>query len=300
MLACLSPHLHAAAVAVGDSSLIGQLDYSDTFSIGAGNPGERYGISYGVGGYPLPEDLLPVENSYGNPARAWSPARWSLNNDAVFLSGSLIFPGGSGAGSISGFTQTGGGVDFGIEYGLRSNFVAQFDAVQTIDRVDITISGARDGLAGANGLSVFFRADGFQSPSGTSAEVGIYNPSIGEVLTTLDTGLAGLTVGEWNNYAVHFDLDSLQLGIYANEVFLGAVDLTTFGGPLWPADGAVVAPGAFAGVIDATTNGAVSVGAFGGDRVWTDNFQIGAVIPEPSTGSLALLAVFGLLRRRLR
>ena len=198
-----------------------------------------------------------MENSYSNTVRSWSPSLWSLNNDANFLSGSIAYPGGSGAGSVSGFTQTGNGVDMGIEYDLRNKDAVQFDAVQTADRVDITSTNVRNGIAGANGISVFFRANGFQS-LGVSAEIGIYNPAIGEVLAPFDTGSASVDLGEWHNYAVTYDLTTLQLGVYVDQILLGTVDLNTFGGTKF--GGQVVAPGAFAAVVTAATNDAISVG----------------------------------------
>ena len=287
-----------AAIAVGASSLIGTLDYSDTFAIGTGASGTRNGTAYSAGAFPITlAPLLQVENSYGNTVRSWSPSLWSLNNDAVFLSGSLVYPGGSGGGSVSGFTQTGNGLDYGIEYDLRNKFVVQFDAVQTVDRVDITVTNTRNGLAGANGLSIFFRANG-SANLGNSAEVGIYNPALGEVLAPFDTGSASVDVGEWHNYAVSFDLVTLQLGLYVDQISLGTIDLNTFGGTKF--GGGTVAPGAFAALVSAATNDAISVGAAGGNRVWTDNFQVGSAVPEPGAATLSLAAAGTLMRRRRR
>jgi hypothetical protein len=284
-----------AAVAVGASTLIGPLDYSDTFTFGTGASGTRNGTAYNAGAFPITTaPLLQLENSYSNTVRSWSSSLWSLNNDANFLSGSIAYPGGSGAGSVSGFTQTGNAVDMGIEYDLRNKYVVQFDAVQTADRVDITSSNARNTIAGANGISIFFRANGFVN-LGNSAEVGIYNPAIGEVLVPFDTGSASVDLGEWHNYAVSYDLTTLQLGVYVDQIQLGTIDLNTFGGTKF--GGGTVAPGAFAAVVSAATNDAISVGASGGNRVWMDNFQVGAV-PEPGTVTLSLAAAAVLVRRR--
>src|SRR6185503_20276925 len=68
-----------------------------------------------------------------------------------------IYPGSSGAGSDFGFTQTGGGLDYGINYGLRNNYVVQADAVQTPDRIDITSGPVPGTIFTQNSLSVFFR-----------------------------------------------------------------------------------------------------------------------------------------------
>jgi PEP-CTERM motif len=293
----------SAGVAVGSSSLIQALDYSDTFTFGSGASGTRNGVAYNAGAFPITDaPRLALESNYGNTARSWTGSLWSLNNDANFLNGTIVYPGGSGAGSVSGFTQTGGGVDFGIEYDLRNDFVVQFDAVQVSDRIDITIGNFRDAMpgmpsAGANGLSIFFRTNGFTN-LGSPAEVGIWNPAIGEALTTFDTGLSGVDLAEWHNYAVRFNLNTLELAIFVDEIALGVIDLNTFGGPKW--GGGVVAPGAYASVVNAATNDAVSVGASGGNRVWTDNFQVGQAVPEPGSAAMLMLGLgaLGLRRRR--
>ena len=76
-----------AAVAVGASTLIGPLDYSDTFTFGTGASGTRNGTAYNAGAFPITiAPLLQLENSYSNTVRSWSSSLWSLNNDANFLS----------------------------------------------------------------------------------------------------------------------------------------------------------------------------------------------------------------------
>ena len=274
-----------AGIPVGRSSLISALDYSDTFTIGAGNvDNSRNATPYTIGAFPVTEEpLLTVENSYGNEVRYWSTARWSLNNDSVIADGDPVWPGGIGGGSLTGITQTGGAVDYGIEYDKREDFVVQVDAVQTPDRIDITSGNLRDALADANnpnGISVFFRIDGHA----TLPEVGIYNAALGEVSAQLDTGLASVDPGEWHNYAVRFDFPAKELEIFVDDIKLGTVDLTTFGGPT-AQNGGNVEPGAFAALLSEFSNDAVSVGGSGGNRLWTDNFQIGAPVGgSPATG----------------
>lgn len=259
-------------VTVGSSTLIGTLDYSDTFTFTEfggieGRPG---------GGFPVGFPGINVEDNHGNPPRAWSDVKWSLNTDADAFTG---YPGGSGAGSDTGFTQTGGGGDWGIEYGLREQFVVQVDAVQTTDRIDITIGGARDTIAPPNGLAVFFR------PPGTPyAEIGLYNGAA-EVDTGLTSGVPG--AAQWHNYAVSYDLPNRTLEFFVDEVSRGAIDIDTVGG------------GAFNGM--SVSNGAVSVGFAGSGRTdvgqpghfnigWTDNFQVGgtgvALEPHPDPGNI--------------
>jgi hypothetical protein len=283
-----------AAVSVGSSTLISQLDYSDTFTLGTGTRATLAPNAYPIGGS-VPA-ALGVENSYSNPAMTWSDALWSISNDANAINGGTIYPGGSGGGSAGGMTQTGGGeVNSGIEYNLRTDFVVQFDAVQVGDRVNITASNVRNGIAGPNGLSIFFRANGHP----TLPEVGVYNPNVGEVITSLDTGLAGVDLNEWHNYAARFNLDAGLITIWVDEIPLGTLDLNTLGGPT-VFGGPVVPPGAYLPFVTAATNDAVSIGSTGGDRTWMDNFQVGAPIPEPATLTLAGLAGLTLLRRRGR
>lgn len=263
-------------VPVGHSTLIAQPDYSDTFTIGAGNVDNvRNEVPYVIGAFPITDEAqLAVENHYNNPPQAWITGRWSLNNDSVIADGEPAWPGGIGGGSHSGITQTGNAVDYGIGYDLREDFVVQFDAVQTADRIDITAGNVPNDIASGaspNGLSVFFRVDGHT----TLPEVGIYNQALGEVSANLDTGLAKLTLGKWHNYAVRFNLPAKALEIFVDEIKLGTVDLTTFGGPTAQNNG-TVEPGAFAALISEFTNDAVSVGGSGGNRIWTDNFQVGA------------------------
>ena len=283
---------HAAGVSVGASSLISQLDYSDSFRLGTGTrttlPANHFNIGNGFAG------ALAVENNHGNPAQTWTDFKWSISQDAVAINGGTVYPGGSAAGSASGMTQTGGGeVNSGIEYNLRHDFVVQFDAVSVGDRVNLTISNARDGIAGANGLSIFFR----YNAHAVLPEVGLYNPGVGEVITSLDTGLAGVDLNEWHNYAARFNLNTGVISIWVDEISLGNLDLNTLGGPT-VFGGPVVAPGAYLAVLSAATNDAISIGTTGGDRTWMDNFQVGAPIPEPATGGLAALASLALLRRR--
>lgn len=241
-------------VAVGDSTLAGPLDYSDGWTDGVNG-------RVADGRFPVTGDALRVENAYGNPSRAWSTAKWSLRQDGnVFWTIFSPDPRGNWSGSRRGMTETGGAVDFGIEYGLRRDLVLQADVVQTDDRVALTVAGARDTTARADGLSVFFR------PAGSAIEVGLYNAGVGE----RDTGFRPrLAAWSFANYAVRFDLDRRLVTIHVDENALGTIDLATFAG------------GAFSGLV--VSNAAVSIGARGlfGDRVWTDNFQVGAPCPAP-------------------
>ena len=122
----------AAGITVGSSSLIGALDYSDTYTLTAngGNAGRPDNV------FPVGSPGINVENNYSNAARAWQDSLWSLNTDASVIGGGG-YPGGTGAGSATGLTQTGGASNGSFLYGVRSDFVVQFDAVQADDRVNI-------------------------------------------------------------------------------------------------------------------------------------------------------------------
>jgi hypothetical protein len=258
-----------AGVPVGSSTLIGRLDYSDSFTrTDSGGLPDRDG----AGGYPLgaidypvngtPGEGLALENNYGHAARAWPDAKWSIATDSTVSSGAAMrYLGGSGAGSDTGMTQTGGtGGDWGFTYGIRRDFVVQFDATQTTDRVDITIGGVAGTISAPSNLSIFFRI----SEHAAHPEIGIYNsgPGIGEVNTGLTSGIPW--IGEWHNYAVHFDLDQRSLEVFVDEVSRGTINLNTVGG------------GKFANLT--LSNAAVSVGYNAPDRFWSDNFQIGAPV----------------------
>ena len=253
---------------------MGARDYSDTFTAGTIRV---------AGEFPMhdPAGASAVENCYGNPQASWnyqSPicSYGNIVNDATVYSPS-DYPGTSGAGSATGFTQRGSGGDYGIAYGRRSSYVVQFDAVQDNDRIDIATGSVNDGVSSSDGLTVFFRATG-----STIAEIGLYNPNVGET----STGFASnVTARTWHNYAVGFDLESKTLSVYTDEVLRGKINLTTFAG------------GAYASVLDANTNQYVIVGAAGnGCLGWSDNFQVGSAVPEPmslvslASGCLGLLA----------
>ncbi|MEZ5304418.1 MAG: hypothetical protein R3F11_27810 [Verrucomicrobiales bacterium] len=230
-----------------DTPLIQTLHYSDTFTITsqggiAGRPGG--------GAYPVNAPGINVENSHGNAARAWTNGKWSINEDANASDPGGVFTPGSG--TATGMTQTGSGVDFGIEYGLADHFTVAFDCFQPDDRVDITAAATRDAIAG--GLAVFFRRTGHP----TLPEIGLYNGS-SEIDSELTSGIA--SANGWHNYAVRFDLPNHLIEVYVDNVSRGIVDLAALNG----------------GSHDTASNAAVSVGATAatGGRAWTDNFQVG-------------------------
>lgn len=80
-----------------------------------------------------------------------------------------------------------------------------------------------------------------------------------------------------------FPNDTIE--VFVNETSRGVIDLNTIGG------------GAYDNILN---NGFVGIGGAGDDRLWSDNFQVGAPVPEPSASVLAALAGALLLRRKRR
>jgi hypothetical protein len=265
-----------AAVAVGSSSLIEVLDYSDTFTAydygGLEDRDGTGGFWPGYVDYPADGRLgqgLMVENNYGNPVRWWSDGKWSFNTDATAVSGNSTYPGTSGAGSDTGITQTGGEGAFdewGIEYALRNRFVVQYDAVQTEDRVSFIASEVRDTIWHPTSIAVNIRLSG--NLSGWP-EVGIFNSGVGE----FDTGLSSpiYYADEWHNYAALFDVSARTIEVFVDEVTLGVINLDTVG------------DGAFAPIplSNSTVSVSYSQTTTTGDRFWSDNFQVGS--PDPGS-----------------
>jgi len=281
---------NALGVSIGGSSLIGTLDYSDSFTgtDAGGRPNRPYQAAV------QPPAAYLVENTYGNPQISFAiDTGFSFAADSAgtpgFVNGVPAYPLGlapnaSGAGSNTGFSQTGGSIDYGIPYGgLRTSYVVQVDAVQVGDRVDIS-SGSARGIFAPQSLSIFFRGDG---SGNASLFNGTTDTAIQSIIPTFNTGITGS--GQWNNYAVHYDTLARRIQLFVNQNPLGAIDLTTFAG------------GIYAGFSNQFVGAGAGLAA-GETRTWTDNFQVGSLIPEPSTAVLALggLCLIGSLRGRQR
>jgi hypothetical protein len=244
--------LAGVGVAVGRSTLLGPIDYADSWTEGrAGRVAD--------GSFPITGAALDVETVGDLAPQRWSEDLWSFRKDGnLFWTPRSPDPRGNWSGSRTGITETGGTVDFGLEYGVRDDFVVQFDAVQTDGRVAITSAGARDTTTRPDGITVGFRA------AGAPVEVAVWNSDVGE----RDTGFRpGLDQDVFHNYAVRFRRAHNDLWIYADGRRLGIVDLATF------------ADGAFSDL--SWSGAAVTVGATvaDADRVWTDNVQVGPPCP---------------------
>lgn len=271
--------VQAAGVTVGGSALISVLDYSDTFTQAAhGGQADR-----GSAPSAQPAPAYVIENSYGNPSVSFDVnSGFSFASDTTGLvAGVPAYPGSSGAGSATGITQTGGGIDYSIPYGLRNQFVVQVDAVQVGDRIDIT-SGGGTGLGSANSLSIFFRGDG---SGNASLYNGAVDTSIKSVFPSFTTGITG--AGQWHNYAVRYDLTNRQIELYVDQVSRGVIDLNTFAG------------GIYANFSNARVGAGAGLGA-GQNRTWTDNFQVGVPVPEAGSALLAISGLAGLCLHRRR
>jgi len=278
----LSPTAHGAGVVVGGSHLIGTLDYSDTFTgtDAGGKPNRPYIPAV------QPDAAYLVENTYGHPQISFDKREgFSFAGDSAGLPGFVqgtpnypvnLAPNASGAGSDTGFSQTGGGIDYAIPYnGLRLQYFVQVDAVQVGDRIDIS-SGSAPGIFAPQSLSIFFRGDG-------SGNASLFNGSVDTAIQTFlpafNTGITG--AGQWYNYAVRYNMPGHEIELYVNEVSKGIIDLTTFAG----------------GIYDGYSNAFVGAGAGlagGENRTWTDNFQVGSVVPEPGTATICLAGLVGL------
>jgi hypothetical protein len=238
--------------------LIEQVDYSDTWS--ANSPTR-------TGSYLMLEtpESLRVEQCYNNPPRSWTFSTQSAMTTWPFDDSPVQWPGFQVQGARSGFTETGwgGSCQFGFEYGLRDDFVVQFDAVQSQDRINITIGDKPATIGGAQSLSVFFRAAGAKYP-----EIGIYTPTKGEADTGIRSGISSTL--QWHSYAVRFNRREKRLTVWVDGRFRGTIDL------------AAVKQGMENGRSWADLPWTGKCVTVGGDsersssRLWTDNFRVGS------------------------
>jgi hypothetical protein len=273
-------------VTAGQSSLIGVLDYSDEFTqTDQGGPANRPSAAA-----LQPAAAYRVMNTYGKPSvnfqsqgQGTGVGNFSFASDGPgLINGTPNYPGSSGANSATGITQTGSGTDYGVPYGLRDQYVVQVDAVAVGDRIDITSGGIPGTIFQGNSLSVFFRGNG-------SGNASLYNGTtdtpIQREMPDFNTGITGS--GQWHNYAVRFDRTGKEIELFVDETSVGVVDLTTFAG----------------GLYQNFSNGAVGAGsglAAGENRTWTDNFQVGGVVPEPSALAVLGIPLVAFLRRPRR
>jgi len=243
-----------------DIVLIGKLDYSDTWTLQTpARPGSYAPLEN-------PESLR-VEQCHGNPARSWILSAPAAATTWPSGEKSMSWPGFASRGTRSGFTERSGfdGVCYlSIEYGLRDDFIVQFDAVQTQDRINITIGDGPATIYADRSLSVFFRA-----PGGKHPEIGLHTPSRGEVDSGLRSGIS--TPFQWHNYAVRFNLRDKCLTVWVDGNCRGTIDLARFSAGTDNERQQTWADLPW-------TNQYVTIGGFNDNnegQVWTDNFRIG-------------------------
>jgi hypothetical protein len=243
----------SSAVLIGQSALIGKLDYADSYTLGIN--GRNNATVYVPANSGLPQNT--VEQNFGNPSRQWQIITAFAHRDLASDFGDL--GGGSGnTGNTTGFWETGSG-DVAFQYGLSNNYTVQVDAVLPGDRLDIGSFGAvYTGIGSANSLSVFFRRDSSALPS-----IGLYNGAV-ETDTGFLTGI-GAADNNWHNFAVNFNHFTDKLAFYVDQNLVGTLDLTTFAGGIYQ------------------NYGNNFVGHGGTFVTEVDNFQVGAPVPEPST-----------------
>lgn len=246
--------------------LISTVDYRDTFTLGDIRLDGLFNDD-SAGAY-------TVEDAHGNPSSAWAPTTgFSFNTPDSSTAPEALNAAIGNAGAFTGLAQSGGG-DSSFAYGLRSDYVVQFDAILPTDRLDITsLDVPGGGIFGANKLSVFLRRDSTAGqphaafPDTGLPAMGLYNGSQETAVTDPAGNLifTGVDDNHWHNYAVHFNQATHELGIYVDRILKVTVDLTTFAG----------------GIYRNYSNGAVGMGGAGG-VFWMDNFQVGAPAVQPS------------------
>jgi hypothetical protein len=251
-----------------DRGLIAQVDYSETWTA---NSPTRAGSNCPL----MDASSLQLENCYANPLRFWVFSELSAVTTCPADNPPIPWPGYRVPGLKSGFMECSADTQecyFGFEYGLRDDFVVQFDAVQTEDRINITIGDKPAAVLSDGSLSVFFRV-----PGGPRPEIGLYTPQKGEV----DSGTSsGIPVPlRWHNYAVRFNLREKRIGIWVDRQHRGTIDLTTITRGMESGAG-----GTWASL--PWSNRHVTIGAAshkGKTRTWTDNFRVGSPREEIAT-----------------
>jgi hypothetical protein len=262
----------SSAVLIGQSALIGDLDYADSFTLtGTNGASSSQRVNGLAPGFDQPAGTnLNLEQTFSNPVTSWAPARLRFFSGADTL-----------VGTNDDFALTGEVATFG--YGLRSNYVLQVDAQLTGDRFNFTTSPiSTSAITAAGAISIFIRPTDVALPS-----VGIFKPGEGELDTLLDTGILNAD-NSYHNFAVNFNHVDNLIEVFVDELSIGIVDLDTFDG----------------GAYSLPAGNAQFVGV-GGSVEPMDNFQVGsvAVVPEPASialWSLLGLSGFGLVLRHQR
>ena len=280
------------AVAVGNSSLIGQIDYSDTFTYaaraeksGVESPREVFSGDLSAGYYQVEysrEGLTSLrwkDSSFGIDAGVGAVNYSGSNGYNVGTSGYGGFD--SYAGADTGFTQRGGNSqNTYLEYGnCRSQFIIQCDMIQTSDYCALWAGTATDHTAAE--LAVLFRSDGKAISLVSNGKTYELSPATTTVSGKFSNGnnyslsalvYRGIADNQWNNYAIRVDTINMELELFANEISQGTFDLTEFGLNSLSA--------ANIGYAMNTNRG----------RTWADNVQVGGVVSSGVTVGTSSLA----------
>ena len=245
--------LSVAGVPVGQSHVVGDLMWSDTFTVGSRCASGYYS---NVGGSNTRVDsAYMVEHAVG--ATQWRrPKDFSFNTPADAVSQySQNNTGNDGA--LTGFAQSGGGV-VSFRGMLPSRVAFQMDARATCASLSIATYSTELPDA-ASSFQVKFYGTG-------TVKLAAYGAA--EIDTGLTTGLTSLNT-QWHNYAVIFDRGEQSVEVFVDEVSRGTVDL----GPL--------------GVTMKADDPCIGMGC-AGYVAWYDNVQAG--VPATGGNDLALEA----------
>ncbi len=233
-------------VTVGSSSLIGTLQYSDTFDVSSIRPDQSAPTDPNG-----PAKAAQVENSHGNPPKMWTRAlQWSIaSSGKVWPTERCPWLGGSRAGVL----QHGGPDEsnWGFASELPEDFIVQFDAAVADARTNILLGpGAVSGIRDTPGtVSIFLRTADSVGP-----EVGVYLPGLTEVNSGVLTGLGLEARNTWHNFAIRVNRKNNEITVFVDEKPMGSFTCP------YPIPNAGVGFGC-----------AISTQ----DRFWADNFQFG-------------------------
>ena len=243
-------------VPVGSSTLVGDLMWSDTFTI-AGRCADGYYNSVGQGTEARVDKAYALERAAGGTQ--WRrPADFSFNTPGSAVAD---YRGNSvgNDGAAGGFAQSGGGANALVVFRgvLPSRVVFQADARFTSSCFSIVTCNS-DIPWPSNSFVVKFPR------YGTSAiSVAAYGGA--DVATGLTTGVADANA-QWHNYAVVFDRPAQRLELFVDEASRGTVDLAALG-------------------LSIRTDDALIGFGFPGYVGWVDNVQAG--VPASGGSDLA-------------
>ena len=101
--------------------------------------------------------------------------------------------------------------------------MVQFDAVQTDDRINITIGDKPATIGRPQVVFGVFPRPGVQSCHGPAPEIGVFAVPKGEADTGLRSDIAA--PWQWHNYAVRFNLREKRLTVWVDRQCRGTIDL---------------------------------------------------------------------------